>query len=86
MARHARAENVTIRLETSQDRPALLLEVRDDGVGISEEAANSPGALGLLGMRERARRFGGTVSSKRGPQRGTVVTVEVPLDGGKEGA
>ncbi len=80
VARHARATHVTIRLETSNDQRSLRLEVRDDGVGIPDEAARSPTALGLLGMSERARRFGGTLSSKRGPQGGTVVTVDVPLD------
>ncbi|HEX8796117.1 MAG TPA: GAF domain-containing protein [Polyangiaceae bacterium] len=87
VARHARATHVAVRLETSPDGRGLLLEVRDDGVGISDDAARSPTALGLLGMRERARRLAGTVSSRRGSQGGTVVTVEVPLDpAGKEGA
>lgn len=80
VARHARAAHVTIRLESSDDQRTLRLEVRDDGVGIPDDAARSPTALGLLGMRERARRFGGTASSKRGPEGGTVVTVEVPLE------
>jgi signal transduction histidine kinase len=69
-------------LDSSADGRALRLEVRDDGVGISEGAARSPAALGLLGMRERARRFGGTVTSRRVPEGGTVVTVEVPLEAG----
>jgi PAS domain S-box-containing protein len=93
VARHARATHVTIRLDSVDSvsnvtgKRALRLEVRDDGVGISDEAVRSPRALGLLGMRERARGFGGTFSSDRGPEGGTVVRVEVPLDaGGKEGA
>jgi signal transduction histidine kinase len=82
VARHARATHVAIRLDAAPDGRALRLEVRDDGVGISADAARSPSALGLLGMRERARRFGGTVTSRRVPDGGTVVTVEVPLEAG----
>ncbi len=80
VARHASATHVTIRLEIPADGRTLRLDVRDDGVGISDEAARSPGALGLLGMRERARRFGGTVVSRRGPEGGTLVIVEVPIE------
>jgi len=87
VARHARATHVTIRLDSAPDGRALRLEVRDDGVGISDDATRNPRALGLLGMRERARRFGGTVTSRRVPDGGTVVTVEVPLEaGGRVGA
>jgi PAS domain S-box-containing protein len=80
VARHARATHVAIRLDIASDARELRLEVSDDGVGICDEAARSPGALGLLGMRERARRLGGTVSSTRGPNGGTVVTVRVALE------
>jgi len=87
VARHAGATHVTIRLDAAPDGGALRFEVRDDGIGISDDAARSPSALGLLGMRERARRFGGTVTSRRVPDGGTVVTVEAPLAArGKVGA
>lgn len=87
VARHARASHVSIRLDTSFDGRELRLDVRDDGVGISEDAARRPRALGLLGMRERARRLGGTLSSARGPEGGALVTLRVPLGAdGKEQA
>ena len=57
------------------------LEVRDDGIGITRRRRSSPKSLGLLGIRERARRLGGSVD--RRPRRcraGRVVALRVPLD------
>jgi signal transduction histidine kinase len=81
VARHARASRVTVLL--GRDGGRLSLEVRDDGVGISDETAASTRSLGLLGMRERARRLGGDLTISAAPGRGTVVTVSVaPPKGG----
>jgi signal transduction histidine kinase len=56
---------------------ALLIEVTDDGRGA---AADSDGAgHGLLGMRERAAMFGGTVSTGPRPGGGFRVRAEIPL-------
>ena len=77
VTRHARAAHVEVRVEVNGG--ALSLEVRDDGVGITLEAAQSPRSLGLLGIRERAQRFGGTVSVGPASPRGTVVALRVPL-------
>ena len=38
-----------------------------------------PGALGLLGMRERARRLGGDCVITRREPKGTLVVLTVPL-------
>jgi len=43
------------------------------------EIAPRGSTLGLLGMRERARRFGGERVIRRREPRGTIVTVTVPL-------
>lgn len=76
--RHAAARTVTVHL--ANDGPGALLEVSDDGVGISALSARNPQALGLLGMRERAQSVGGrlTVEGKTG--RGTTIAVWVPLE------
>ena len=81
VSRHAGATHVAVRLEKNDGE--LTLEVRDDGVGIGPEASLSPRSLGLLGMRERARRLGGAVSVHAGPGGGTVVELHVPLARGK---
>jgi PAS domain S-box-containing protein len=77
VARHANATHVDVRLEIVGDR--LRLEVCDDGKGITPGEAQSPKSLGLLGVRERARRLGGTATVRPGPSGGTVVALELPL-------
>jgi signal transduction histidine kinase len=58
---------------------ALVLEVRDDGRGITEEEATNAKSLGLLGMRERVDLLGGKFSIKGISGEGTTVTVTVPI-------
>jgi len=77
VARHAQATRVHVRLERTGD--GLHLEVLDDGRGITDEAARDPRSLGLLGIRERARRLGGRAAVERADPRGTRVTLDVPV-------
>lgn len=79
VARHAHAANVEIRLTTEGE--ALVIEVRDDGVGLDMAVLDAPGSLGLLGMRERAALCDGEIEFQRNEPRGTRVTVRVPLAG-----
>ena len=75
IARHASASRVRVALDLERGR--LKLEVEDDGVGVPENAGKT--SLGLLGMRERARRLGGECDIRRLEPRGTLVRVAVPL-------
>jgi signal transduction histidine kinase len=77
IARHAKANSVTVRLVIAGDR--LSLEVADDGVGIAEDAVHASASLGLLGMEERAHQFGGTLAIRGIPGRGTTVALAIPL-------
>lgn len=74
--RHANASRVDVRIEETST--GLVLVVADDGDGISDAQLANPRSLGLLGMRERARRLGGTVTIARRKPRGTVVTLDLP--------
>ena len=76
VARHAEAARVEVRLTLRGDR--LHLEVHDDGKGITPESAFAPNAFGLLGIRERALRLGGSATVIGGEKQGTTVTVDVP--------
>jgi signal transduction histidine kinase len=80
VARHAEAERVTITLEP---RGAdLVLEVLDDGRGITAEQASSATSLGLVGMRERVGIFSGRMAFRQAPAGGTLVTASIPLAAG----
>ena len=74
--RHAQATNICARVTTRQGRLAMFL--RDNGVGMAANAA-ADGALGLLGMRERARSVGGELGIRSRPGRGTLVSFLLPL-------
>jgi signal transduction histidine kinase len=61
VARHARAKRVWVALRGRADE--LRLEVRDDGIGLpAGNGARRPPGIGLIGIRERVRALGGTVT------------------------
>ncbi|MHB8581242.1 MAG: PAS domain-containing sensor histidine kinase [Ignavibacteriaceae bacterium] len=74
--RHAKATQVSIKLERKENH--ILLEVQDNGVGIPENVVTEINSLGLLGMKERALVFGGSVTIRGNPGKGTIVTVKIP--------
>jgi PAS domain S-box-containing protein len=76
VVRHAKATHVDITLWLEKGQ--LKLEIADDGVGVPEIAPRSS-TLGLLGMRERARRCGGDCTVRRREPLGTIVSLWVPL-------
>lgn len=77
VARHAKATRVNIALRVSPQ--ALMLEVRDNGRGISKAEMASPRSLGLLGSRERALACGGELAIDGVREKGTTVLLRIPL-------
>ncbi len=77
VARHAQAQLVEVNLSTTPS--ALTLQVHDDGRGIRTQEISGLHSLGLLGMRERAQRLGGTFDIYSMPGDGTIVTVSFPI-------
>ncbi len=76
VARHAGAASVSTRLtDTGHD---LVLWVKDDGRGFDPAVGPNSPSLGLLGMRERAGRLGGTVHLSSAPGKGTELQVTIP--------
>ncbi|HGY57290.1 MAG TPA: PAS domain-containing sensor histidine kinase [Caldithrix abyssi] len=78
VARHAQAEKVSIFLRRRNHH--LVLEITDNGSGISEAQINDSQSLGLLGMRERALLMGGEVKIHGVRGKGTNVKVTIPLE------
>ena len=77
IARHARAKQVAVLLVRRDGE--LLLEVEDDGIGIEDARIDDFRSLGLLGMRERARTFGGDVEIAHRTPSGTALSARIPL-------
>ncbi|MFN2441889.1 MAG: ATP-binding protein [Thermoanaerobaculia bacterium] len=82
VARHADATRIEIRMRVREG--SLILEVRDDGRGISESEIQARTSLGLIGIRERSGILGGSVHIEGFPGRGTIVSVRIPLSGDEE--
>jgi signal transduction histidine kinase len=74
--RHAKATAVNVRF--FEERNDLILEIHDNGVGITEKDIRNTRSIGLLGMRERAGLLGGEVHWRGEPGKGTTVTVRIP--------
>lgn len=86
VAKHARAQQVYIRLKVVNDR--LQGEIEDDGQGFDLKTVLHSGikgrGMGLMGMRERVELLGGTLTISSWPGRGTRLRFEVPLHGVSE--
>lgn len=76
--RHAGATHVIVHLKEAAGR--IILEVKDNGRGISPQDISNPRSMGLLGMKERAALLGGVFKIGPAPGgKGTVATVSIPL-------
>jgi len=73
--RHADADAVEIVLDA--DEETVSLRVSDTGKGFDPAAARGQ-SFGLLGMRERARAFAGSIEVESAPGEGTTVRVTLP--------
>jgi PAS domain S-box-containing protein len=77
--KHSQATKVEASLKEEDGK--IVLEIHDNGVGISEKQLSKRNSFGLLGMRERVYPFGGTISITGKEQKGTTLTVIIPISG-----
>jgi signal transduction histidine kinase len=76
VAHHSEATKVKVKLKRYRNK--FKLEVSDNGIGISDVDVTAPQSLGLLGIRERALLFGGTVVIVGKNGKGTKVSIFIP--------
>jgi len=78
--RHAKSETATIRIARGDDR--VTVEVRDQGRGIPPDELKriqeGGSGMGIRGMRERLRQFGGELRLASDEGGGTSVIVTIP--------
>jgi signal transduction histidine kinase len=81
--RHSGSSSAEIRLEKEEDQ--ITLQIRDHGRGMqrpaSIEVAGESLGVGIAGMRQRIRQFGGILEIESSDQ-GMVVTARVPITNG----
>jgi signal transduction histidine kinase len=73
-ATHAAAKNAKVTVVQSSDR--ITIEITDDGHGFDPKRQRG---MGILGMEERVRRLGGTLTIASAPGKGAKVKAVLPL-------
>ena len=79
IARHADASRVRVILKKSD--ADVLMKVADNGRGFLKNRLSSPQSFGIIGMRERAHSFGGSLDIADEKGKGVTVSVTIPLQG-----
>ena len=75
--RHAKASQAWVSLDRRGE--AILLRVRDNGVGIDPAAARNGHSTGIKGMRERVALVNGRLTVAPLQPQGTLVSVRIPV-------
>ena len=74
-ARHAKAHEVDIRVDSHDGM--LMLRIEDDGIGF--EVSEQEQGHGLRNMRQRAEQIGGTLNVESIPGKGTTITLSAKM-------
>jgi hypothetical protein len=74
---HSHADHAVVRLYESEG--AVVLQVEDDGVGITDEQSTAPDSYGLIGMRERVESLAGSLAITGETGFGTILIARISL-------
>jgi signal transduction histidine kinase len=81
--KHSQASHVRVSIIYSNN-DNFVLAIEDDGVGFDvskkKESYSGSSGLGLKSMRNRAKLIGADLSIQSEPDKGTLITVHVPLN------
>jgi PAS domain S-box-containing protein len=75
--RHSKATEVYIGLRV--DEGQLIMEIRDNGRGITENEITGTGSFGIMGIRERALALGGEINIAGESGKGTTLNLKIPI-------
>lgn len=75
--RHSGATQVDVTVSLHCN--TIMLQIQDNGKGISEAQLTSPTSFGIIGIKERVRFLSGEVKFRGVPGIGTTVLVNIPL-------
>ncbi|MCD8503123.1 MAG: sensor histidine kinase [Bacillaceae bacterium] len=76
--KHSQSTKVDISLKIKGRH--ILLNYEDNGIGIDTVSTNeSENSMGLLGIKERVRSFGGSIDFISSPGEGLVVISDIPI-------
>ena len=80
VVKHAQASEARIELDYGPKN--VVLQIKDNGRGFdqTQDIGHQNGHFGLLGMSERAKRLGASLTVKSEPGAGTLVIVQVALE------
>ena len=74
--KHAEATKVKATLTTRDN--GIVLEIADNGIGITQEQLSKANSFGILGMRERVYPWKGSVCIVNSSNKGARITVSIP--------
>lgn len=78
VVRHAKATKVKVSLEEKDKE--IVLGVIDNGKGITKKQISDPRSFGLIGIQERVYFLGGNISISGVRNKGTSITISIPLE------
>jgi len=80
--KHAKAEKVTVRLDSEGSN--VRLTIQDDGVGFDPQAlprlATDEGGFGLFSVQERMADLGGSLEIDSSPGAGCTALLTLPVE------
>lgn len=76
--RHAKAKNAWVTFKETDQQ--IQLSIKDDGVGIDMDKALKSKSLGLFGIKERLKNWGGEIDIVGTPNEGTTINIFIRKD------
>jgi signal transduction histidine kinase len=81
--KYAQASQIDLILRSDQNRDALTVIIKDDGVGFEVHAVQARyderGSLGMINMQERTNAINGALTLRSAIGQGTEVVLSLPL-------